>query len=172
MSLRIAIFVFLLLSSVSFFGQTIFDAARNGNLQLIDQMERLRPDTLNAVNEAGFTPLILAVYHGQKDIVSYLLKKKIQIDYLSPEGTALMAACYKNDLTTATLLVTHGANTNLRTAEGSSALLFSVLGGNTALVKLLLEHGADKHTTDGNNVSLLSHAQKRGFSEIVILLSN
>ena len=40
----------------------------------------------------------------------------------------------------------------------------------TEIVKTLLEAGADATIPDKNGVSALSHAQQRGFNEIVTLL--
>ncbi len=162
----------LFLSCLRSFGQDVFECARTGNKTRIEQLEKLSPDTIDAINEAGFTPIILAVYRGHEDLVRYLTEKKVDLDYISPEGTALMAACYKNQTNIAAYLLASGAGPNIRTPEGSSALLYAVLSGNTGLVKLLIEKGAHKTTKDGNGKSVLEYARQRNFPEIVLLLEN
>jgi len=40
------------------------------------------------------------------------------------------------------------------------------------IVRLLLAHGADSDITDKEGISVLTHAQNRGFTTIVWLLNN
>lgn len=167
------LFLILLLGCCHFApAQDVFDATRGGDLSRLEALARINPDTLNALNDAGFNPLIIAVYKNQVAVVTFLLERRVKLNVISPEGTALMAACYKKDLDMAKLLIKNGADVHLRTREGSSALLFAVLSGYTPLVKLLLDQGASKTTMDGNGLSVLYHARTRNYPEIVALLEN
>jgi ankyrin repeat protein len=40
------------------------------------------------------------------------------------------------------------------------------------IVRLLLAHGADKNIADKNGITALEHAKKKGFKELVDILSN
>lgn len=150
--------------------QDIFEAARKGDTAMAEKLLTFNPDTLNKVNESGFSPLIIAAYRGQADMVSYLLHKGASVDYISPEGTALMAACYKNDLEIAKVLIERDANVNLQSGDGSTALIFSVLNRNVELISLLLKYGANKTIRDSAGNTALSHAKKRALNEIIPLL--
>ena len=60
---------------------------------------------------------------------------------------------------------------------GWTALLEAIVlsdGGESQqqIVKLLLAHGADKNIADKNGITPLEHAKKKGFKELVDILSN
>ncbi len=57
--------------------------------------------------------------------------------------TALHVACYLKDMALAKLLLQHGANPNLLTGSGKTALLLVCSGGNAKMVARLLKHNAD-----------------------------
>lgn len=71
-----------------------------------------RGATVNAFNDYGNSPLILAAFYGRDDIVQELLNHGALIDAMSPQGTwtALMAACHQNRLSTVRLLLDAGAD--------------------------------------------------------------
>jgi hypothetical protein len=60
-----------------------------------------------------------------------------------------MHAAQKNQLRVATLLLQHGAedDINLQDVDGVSALMVAARGGNAALTRLFLSHGADTTAT-------------------------
>ena len=171
LSLRL-ILIFCLSGYLNGKAQDIFDSARKGNIDQAEKLVKINPDTLNKVNESGFNPLVIAAYRGQSEMVAYLLTKKVSIDYVSPEGTALMAACYKNELEIARMILEHGANVNLQSGDGTTALIFSVLNRNAEMVKLLLKHGANKDLQDAAGNTALSQAKKKELTEIVMLLEH
>ena len=62
--------------------------------------------------------------------------------------TALLYAARQNDLESARILVTAGANVKESAADGSSPLLVAIINEHYALAKYLLEQGADPNATD------------------------
>jgi ankyrin repeat protein len=62
--------------------------------------------------------------------------------------TALLYAARQNDLESARILVTAGANVKENAADGSSPLLVAIINEHYALAKYLLEHEADPNSTD------------------------
>jgi uncharacterized protein len=152
--------------------QDVFDAARKGNAKQMLALINLKHDTINAINQNGFTPLILACYYGQKEIVEILINEGADLEKNSPEGTALLAAVYKGDIEIARLFLLHKANINTTNYEGTTPLMFAVMAGNIEMVKLLLNQGSDKNRLSKYGHTALSLAKKYDFKEIEVLLSN
>jgi ankyrin repeat protein len=91
--------------------------------------------------------------------------------------TALMAAAYSGDLDAATWLVGHGANVKAQTEAGCTALHGAAVSGNAALVKLLLDQGADPNVryqepnTSGDFQTPAINAASHGHAECLRLLA-
>ena len=151
--------------------QDVFDAARTGNLASIKLLVKLKSDTVSRTNQNGFTPLILACYYGQKNIVEFLLNEGVDLETNSPEGTALLAAVYKGNLEIVSLFLLHNINLNATNDEGTTPLMFAAMAGNFEMVNLLLTHGADKNKLSKYGHTALTLAQKYAFKEIEVLLS-
>lgn len=93
-------------------------------------------------------------------------------------GTALIPAAEKGHLETVELLLQNSKiDVNHVNNLGWTALMEAVVlsdGGTTQqqIVKLLLAYGANPDITDREGVSVLTHAENRGYIEIVEFLSN
>ena len=126
------------------------------------------------------TPIMIASVKGYRDIVQLLIEKS------NPDmtilngygGTALIPACERGHVDVVKLLL---EKTNVKVNHinrlGWTALLEAIVlsnGGKSQqeIVRLLLAHGADKNIADKNGVTPLEHAKKRGFKELVDILSN
>ncbi|MBS1145314.1 MAG: Ankyrin repeat (3 copies) [Proteobacteria bacterium] len=67
-------------------------------------------------------------------------------------------------------LLTAGANVNAVGPKGLTALHWAAMAGNTAAVRLLLEHGADPNARDDQQQTPLAHAKANRHAAIVALL--
>jgi ankyrin repeat protein len=174
MKLKLLLFGLCLVSSCFniLLAQDVFDAARKGNVKQMLALINLKHDTINATNQNGFTPLILACYYSQKEIVEILIKEGVDLEKNSPEGTALLAAVYKGDIEITKMFLLHKVNINASNNEGNTALMFSVMSGNLEMVKLLLSHGADKNILSKHGSTAFTLAKKYAFKEIEMLLNN
>ena len=143
--------------------KSVFDIARSGTMIEIEQLYKEKPNCLNEVNEHGFSPLILACYKGNTNVARFLIEKKSNLDYVSDEGTALMAAVVRGKTDLVQLLLENGANPNLTNLQGTTALMYATQFKNVELVKLLLQHKADK--------TLVNKDQKTAF-EIAVFSNN
>jgi len=130
--------------------------------EVIDQTAFLYAGA-NGMND----PLVLSMDAGARpDIYNYY------------GGTALIPAAAKGHLNTVKLLLEKSnIDVNHITNLGWTALMEAVIlsdGGSDQqkIVRLLLAHGADSDTTDKEGISVLTHAQNRGFTTIVGLLNN
>lgn len=100
-------------------------------------------ETLDDIDEYGFTPLIEAIITKQLNIVEALLARGININKPDVAGrTALHWAVDNHDMELASLLLERGANANAYTSAGLSVLVYPVLRGQDTLKHLLYNHGA------------------------------
>ena len=106
-------------------------------------------------DDSDYTPLMIAVYKEDYDMVKYLLDKGANPNAVNNEKkTALMIANDEGNNNIAKLLIEQGANINTQDEDGCTALMTAALIGDYEMVKFLLENGADINTkdNDGNTV--------------------
>ena len=100
-------------------------------------------ETLDDIDEYGFTPLIEAVITKQAPIIELLLTRGADINKPDVTGrTPLHWAVDNHDIELASLLLNRGADANAYTTAGLSILVFPVLRGQDNLKQLLYNHGA------------------------------
>jgi hypothetical protein len=87
-------------------------------------------------------------------------------------NTALMGVCFKGFEEVAKILITAGANVNVRNAMGASCLIFAITFNRENIAKLLIEKGADQSVKDGGGNTALDHARMQGLKPLVALLEN
>ncbi|GIP34926.1 hypothetical protein J2TS4_41360 [Paenibacillus sp. J2TS4] len=91
-------------------------------------------------------------------------------------GTALIPASERGHVEVVKELLTHSdVDVNHINRLQWTALMEAVILGNggekhQTIVQLLVDHGADVHISDGEGITPLEHAQKRGFEEIANIL--
>jgi ankyrin repeat protein len=95
------------------------------------------------IDPPGWTPLIYAATGGHDEMVAFLLEKGARIDATSPNGTsALMMAVREDKFSTAMLLISRGADVNLRNEAGATALAWAERSGDRELIERLKRAGA------------------------------
>ena len=126
------------------------------------------------------TAIMIASVKGYTDMVQLLVEKS------NPDmtilngygGTALIPACERGHIAVVKLLL---EKTNVKVNHinrlGWTAMLEAIVlsnGGKShqEIVRLLLAHGADKNIADKNGITPLEHAQRRGYKQLVEILSN
>lgn len=151
--------------------ELLFDAARLGRSDMILPLISAGAD-LAATDAKGYTPLILATYHGHGDAARTLLDCGAAID--QPDGgrgnTALMGVAFKGYTALAEQLLEAGADPHALNRAGQSALMFAALFGHGDIATMLLERGADPHARDAAGNSAISVAKEQGNAAIVSLL--
>ena len=118
-------------------------ALRAGDLQGFMKSVAEDPKLLNARGPEGSTPFMYAVLYTGTATLERLLKQGADPNQRNDaNATALMWAA--TDLEKTRLLLAHGADVNARSSDMRTPLMIAARRpGNTAAVKLLLEHGAN-----------------------------
>ena len=115
---------------------------------------------VDAVNDIGETPLLIACNTGQTESVKVLLELKADPNIANIDGcTSLHSAVAANSSTKVLqTIINHGAKLNATNTRGRTALLLSCFYGQMDAVKVLLEAGADPCIADEEGFSCLHAA--------------
>ncbi|XP_072167442.1 ankyrin repeat and SOCS box protein 7-like [Diadema setosum] len=114
-------------------------------------------DLVNSPSSDGWTPLHVAAHYGRESFVRMLLQHGARVEALSTKGTSpLQLAIIREKLPCVKLLLNYGSDIDI---QSGFPLRYTILKGNTALARLLLNHGANPNlgrTEDGQTPLHLS----------------
>lgn len=162
--------LFLLFSSFVSAQETIFAAARNNNIQLMNEL-LLKNVDINSVDDRGSTALIIACYNDNFEVAKMLLKKGANPNSQDKMGnTALMGVCFKRLDKMAQLLLEYKTDIDQQNFNGANALIFAATFGADVIIKNLIDKGADKTIRDNYNKTALDYAILQENQAIVQLL--
>ncbi|KAK2515201.1 Zdhhc17 [Columba guinea] len=126
-------------------------ATRQGHLSMVVQLMKYGADP-SLIDGEGCSCIHLAAQFGHTSIVAYLIAKGQDVDMMDQNGmTPLMWAAYRTHSVDPTrLLLTFNVSVNLGDKyHKNTALHWAVLAGNTTVISLLLEAGAN---VDAQNI--------------------
>lgn len=112
------------------------------------------PNVINANNE---TPLMYLAILGEDQRIEQLIAKGAQVQRLG--WTPLHYAASKGHVSTAQLLLKHGALVNAPAPDGSTALMMAARSGSRPMVDLLLQKGADPTVRSLNQLTAADWAE-------------
>ncbi len=152
--------------------ELLFDAARMGRVDVIPALLQAGAD-IEARNEQGHTPLILASYNGHAEATALLLAHGAQVDAADGArgNTALMGTAFKGFDKVAELLLAAGAQVDRRNDAGQTALMLAALFDHRRLVDRLLALGATRDLEDAAGNSALTVARAQGNDEMAARLA-
>ena len=163
-------FLLWALAPICAFAQTpdIFDTARKGDVAAI---ERYAGD-VNAVNDEGYSPFILATYYDHTIAAQALIKKGAEPCVLDPKGiNAFMGMAFKGHVKTAEwMLANTKCDINHQNNAGQTALMMASLFGQDDVVALFVKRGADVNLVDAAGNTAESLAQGQGLTNIVDII--
>jgi uncharacterized protein len=122
----------------------------------------------------GWTPLHLAAFFGQLQLVAALVDAGAAIDAVSHNSlrnTPLHAAIAGGHSAIALLLIDHGADVGSQDAGRHTPLHIAAENGLTDVVRALLNRGADPFAVDADDRTPIARAAARNRDDIIDLLN-
>ena len=115
---------------------------------------------VNAVNNFGETPLLIACSTAQRQLVRLLLKSKADPNIVNVEGHGSLHKAVDADCCRETLqeIIDHGVDVNAKDRRGRTALLLGCFYRQIDSVKVLLGAGADSTINDEEGFSCVHAA--------------
>ncbi len=148
----------------------LFDACKNGNIDLVKKMLSYGAD-VNVKTNYESTALHWASIYGHTEIVKLLLEHGADVNVKDKYGNTPLYYVSRNGHTEIVkLLLEHGADANAKDNDGDTPLRCASVYGYTEIVKLLLEYGADVNAKTNDGRTALHCASRGGHTEIVKLL--
>ncbi|MEJ1241377.1 ankyrin repeat domain-containing protein [Chryseolinea sp. T2] len=154
-------------------GVDIFEAATVGDVATVQRLLTKQPDQINSLSSDGFTPLTLASYFGQLDVVKLLLKNHADPNIAASNQmhvAPLHSACAISNYEIAALLIKAGADVNARQHSGVTPLHSAAHNGQAKLAKLLIDNGSDVNVKSDAGQTPLTMAKEKGDEETVQLI--
>jgi ankyrin repeat protein len=176
---------------------SFFDAIKQGNRHEVERQLIVDPALIH-VKENGLSPIMIAAYHKEPTIASFLADKTVVLTIFEAAATGkinhvirllardpqlvnayaedgfqpLGLACFFGHYETAEYLVKAGAPLNSPSHNNlKAAPLHSATAGRyERIVKLLLDHGADPNVREQNGFTALHAAAQNDDVEIIRLL--
>ena len=143
-----------------------------GLIDLVQSLMKFGAD-VRAVDKYGNTPMHIACYCGQKQIVKLLLLKSYYqlVDSVNEEGyTPLMMACRENKDEIVQILLKKGANVNMGADINDTALHVACINGLSEVAELLIENGAEINCRNKIGATPLKLAFQNNHCELVCRL--
>jgi ankyrin repeat protein len=136
----------------------VFDIARNGSVEEAMEVLKTNSEAFNVKNSEGFSPLILACYRGNTEVVELLIENGSDVNDSSSMGTALMAAAVKGNLEIVQMLLDKKASVNVADANGTTALIYAAMFKKHEVVALLIRAKANFDFKDNTGNSAIEYA--------------
>lgn len=149
-------------------------AAGGGNIAVITLLEELGLP-LESVDEIGRTAVMHAATHGHAHVLRFLVERGLPTNAVDEYGTTVLmhaASALSGGSDAARFLIEEcGADIHARDElYGATALMHAAASGNTEVVRILLEHGANPNATNHKGKTLFSIATEDGNEDILAVL--
>lgn len=124
---------------------TMGEAAAVGDLARVRKIAGMWPPAIHEYTIDGFTPLQLACFFGQAEVVTFLLEQGADVHAVAQNAMAIQplhAAVAGQFVEIVKLLLAHGAAVNARQQSGFTPLMAAQQNGNREIEELLRTAGA------------------------------
>ena len=149
----------------------IFEAAAGGDLSRIKYLVEQGAD-VDAQHDSGNTALIIAAWHGHREVVKYLVSKGANIHIKNKGGDdAVSWAAEHGHLAIVRFLVEHGADPNSKNVKGGTPLTHACeFGAAVETVEYLLGRSVDLEPRADDGFTPLVAAAYQGHTDIIDVL--
>jgi ankyrin repeat protein len=146
-------------------GQVALYLALRDNAPAVADLLLKQPSLdVNAANEAGETPLMMAALRGRTDWEEKLIERGAKVD--QPGWSPVLYAAGSPDTKALALLLDKGAPVDARSPNGTTPLMMAARYGTEASVKLLLDRGADASARNDRQLTAADFARLAGREEL------
>lgn len=153
--LFIILFLFITSFLLSAQNTDLLTKVRNNDLTAVKELVEAGANVNMRDDMMGYTPLMLSVFDGHKEMAALLISKGADINQQDTRTgyTPLMHALNSNKVDLAQFLIQQGADFKIKANDGSTALILAC-GVCPTIAKDLLSKGADIHALSekGNGV--------------------
>ncbi|HLF72831.1 MAG TPA: ankyrin repeat domain-containing protein [Anaerolineales bacterium] len=174
-----------------------FDAIKQGDRDEVERRLSQDPGLIHA-REDGLSPILLAAYHREPELASFLADKTVALTIFEAAATGklnqvirllarepelvngyaedgfqpLGLACYFGHYETAEYLVKAGAPLNAQSRNGLQAapVQSAAAAGHAGIVRMLLEHRSDPNVREQGGHTPLHAAAQNGDEEMIRVL--
>lgn len=127
----------------------------------------------------GWTPLLMALQNERWKTARFLIERGADVNAQGVAGSVdderlgiglapLMQACRKGEVDTSLALLDKGANVELRSPSGRTAIMFAAESGSLRLVEALLSRGATVNHADKKGWTPLMYASSADVAEALL----
>ncbi|XP_030535413.1 ankyrin-3 [Rhodamnia argentea] len=128
-------------------GEDLHAAARSGDLRAVLSILAANPLAVNSRDKHSRTPLHLAAWSGQAQVVTYLCQNKADVGAAAMDDMgAIHFAAQKGHLEVVRTLLSSGVSVKAANRKGFTPLHYAVQGSHLELVKYLVKKGASLST--------------------------
>lgn len=148
-------------------------SARVGNLDAIKILLNSGAEVNFHTTNNSVTPLMAAIFHGQKNCVEYLLSVGANPKFKNYKNeNALMLAARNDDINIYKLLIDKGIPINARDNSENTAMLWAAEQCSPRIISFLQENGADIFDVDKYGNTALHKSLKNRTSTVGYLMEN
>jgi ankyrin repeat protein len=148
----------------------IFEAASTGDEARLQTILSENATAAQAFSGDGWTPLHLAAAFGTPLSVAALVFRGARVDAVSQnsqKNQPLHAAlALGRNPSTIELLIAHGADVNATQAGGFTAIYSTAAANRIDLAEMLMEHGANPHSTNEQGKTPADFAREHGHADL------
>ena len=151
----------------------LYEATGIGDIETVKNIIGQHPDLINSFSVDGFSPLGLACFFGQLEIVKYFIKKGANVNQPSNNSfrvAPIHSACSISNYEIVELLLKNGADANVKQQAGVTPLHQTAHNGHPSLTQLLIDYHADINAKMDNGNTPLFMAEEGSHKETADLI--
>ncbi|KAF4148882.1 Ankyrin repeat [Phytophthora infestans] len=155
----------------------LLEAVVRGRLRDVRRAVKNRAD-VTCKDEKGMTPIVLAAWRGDAEVVDFLAHHKesevasssesLGFDTYLNEALSFAVACGRAEV--ASVLLDYGADKDFQPENDATPLMYAAMCGHIGSAQLLLDWGADTHARTNKRATALHYAARNGRLQVSQLL--